>query len=162
MSLAAGVLLGVHIFGATIWVGGTFALGVLIRAFPPAAARTGQDEERIARLARTLSMVLWPALAVTVLTGAANLAELFPGGLTAWYGSPAGPYLLAKFSLVAVMVGSAGAHSFLVGPRIRRSRASGVPDAEIRRLQSLNGALGGLTAVTSAAVVVLAAIAGSL
>ena len=162
MSLGAGLLLGVHILGATIWVGGTFALGIVVRTFPPASARSVEEEERIARLARALSGILWPALAVTILTGVANLASLYPGGPTAWYASPAGPVLLVKFALVVAMTGFAAGHSFVVGPRIRRARRAGAPVPVLRQLQALNGALGGLTAVTSAAVVVLAAVAGNL
>lgn len=162
MSLVGGLLLGVHILGAAIWVGGTFALGILVRAFPSVGARSAEDDERIERLARALSRVLWPALAVTILTGLGNLTSLFPGGPTAWYGSPAGPVLLAKFVLVVAMTGFAAGHSFIVGPRIRNARRSGVPAAGLRKLQALNGALGGLTALTSATVIVLAAVAGNL
>ncbi len=161
MDLGAALVLGVHIVGAALWVGGTFFLAIVTAAFPGAAERSPQDEERLAAVARRAAWVLWPALLVTVLTGLVNFYVVYSPDLSGWFGTPSGPFLAAKLVAVAVMVGSAAAHSFGFGPRIRRRRAEGASPGELRRLRAINGALGAVTGVSSLLVLMLAAIVGS-
>jgi uncharacterized membrane protein len=160
MILWETIVLGIHILGACIWVGGTFALGVVVSVLartaspgdPRVAAQTGA-------VARALTWVMWPALGVTILTGLVNLTWYLPAG--DWVATPQGQWLLAKFFVVAVVLLTAGGHSFVIGPRIRRLRQGGATEDQLRGLRHLNGALAGVSAVASGLVIFLAVVVGS-
>ena len=103
MNFLQGLLLGVHILGATIWVGGSVVLGM-------ATMVLSRDREggagRIPELGRRVVPLLWTVLAAPVATGLDNLRWYVPPGTgwTSWVGPPEGPILLAKLILVSVMV----------------------------------------------------------
>ncbi|MCI4352769.1 MAG: CopD family protein [Thermoplasmata archaeon] len=160
MILWESVVLGVHILGACIWVGGTFALGVVAAALgrsgPPGDARVA---EQTVSVARALGWVMWPALGITIVTGGLNLSWWLPPG--DWMATPQGHWLMAKLVVVGLVLVTAGSHSFLVGPRIRRLRGTGATTAELRGLRRWSAALGAVSAVSSAAVVFLAVAVGS-
>jgi uncharacterized membrane protein len=160
MILWETIVLGIHVLGACIWVGGTLALGIVVavlgRSALPGDTRVA---EQTGAVARALSWVMWPALAVTILTGAVNLTWYLPAG--DWLVTPQGQWLLAKFFVVGVVLLTAGTHSFVVGPRIRRLREAGATEEQLRRLRRLNGALGAASAVSSALVIFLAVVVGS-
>ncbi|MEI6216789.1 MAG: hypothetical protein WCP64_05930 [Actinomycetes bacterium] len=59
-----------HIFGATIWVGGQFTLAALV----PILRRRDPELPRIA--ARAFNKIGWSAFALLILTGAWNLAKV--------------------------------------------------------------------------------------
>ncbi|HEY6239045.1 MAG TPA: DUF4149 domain-containing protein [Thermoplasmata archaeon] len=147
------VLLGVHLAGAAIWVGGSVALGVVATVLGRRDSPDSADD--LGRVARRLAWVMWPALLVTILTGLYNLTWAFPGGIDP--GSTAGRALMAKFTLIAVVLIAGGAHSFVLGPRLRRARASGRPPAEVAGLSRWSRNLGILTTVASLLVLFAAA-----
>lgn len=161
MSPVETLLLGVHIAAASIWVGGTILLGVVVGAFPSAAQRTEADERRLTALARSSAYVLWPALGLTLLTGAGNFEAVYGSDPAGWLATPSGPYLAAKFGVVAIMTATAAAHSFWAGPKVRRRRAEGAPMQELARWSRINGVLGAVTAVTGVVTLVLAAFVAS-
>lgn len=160
MILWETIVLGIHILGACIWVGGTFALGVVVavlgRSGPPGDARVA---DQTASVARSLGWVMWPALAVTIITGGLNLSWWLPPG--DWMATAQGQWLLAKFVTVGIVLVTAGSHSFLVGPRIRRLRGTGATSAQLRGLRRWSIVLGAASAVASAAVIFLAVVVGS-
>ncbi|MFZ0829775.1 MAG: CopD family protein [Thermoplasmata archaeon] len=160
MILWETIVLGVHVLGACIWVGGTFALGIVVAVLARSAAPGDpRVAEQTGAVARALSWVMWPALAVTIVTGGINLTWYLPAGN--WVATPQGQWLLAKIFVVGVVLLTAGSHSFVVGPRIRRLRSAGATEEQLRGLRRLNGALGAVSAVASAVVIFLAVVVGS-
>ncbi len=160
MNLLQGLLLGVHILGATIWVGGSVVLGM-------ATMVLSRDREggavRIPELGRRVVPLLWTALAATVATGLYNLTWYLPPGTgwTSWIGLSEGPILLAKLLLVSVMVTAAALHSFVLGPLLRSLRKRGGPPMRLRRLSRWNRFLALLATVAGIVVIFLAALLGS-
>ena len=78
-SAVDGIRLALHVLAASIWVGGQFTLAGLL----PTARGIGGDAPT--RLARALSVLLWPAFAVLVLTGFWNISTItFSSQSTAW------------------------------------------------------------------------------
>jgi putative copper export protein len=151
------IILGIHITGAAIWVGGVVALGTMTVALRGAPF----DDPRIrslaiGRLARPLARVMWPALVVTILTGLYNASWYLPSGASL-LSTPEGMLLVTKTALVGFVVVVGGLHTFLVGPRIRRRIEAGGPDASLARLRGWNAALGAATLVGSVGVLFLAA-----
>jgi len=151
------LVLGIHLTGAAIWVGGVVALGTMTVALRGAPF----DDPRIrslaiARLARPLARVMWPALIVTILTGLYNASWYLPSGAPL-LSTPGGMVLAAKAGLVALVVVVGGLHTFLVGPRIRRRIEAGEPDSALANLRGWNAALGAATLVGSVGILFLAA-----
>ena len=160
MMLWQTVVLGIHVLGACIWVGGTFALGIVAATL----SRSGLPgdpgvAEQTASVARALGWVMWPALGITILTGGVNLTWWLPPGN--WMATAQGQWLMVKFLAVGILLVTAGSHSFLLGPRIRRLRASGATGAQLRGPRRWSVALGAASAVASAAVIFLAVVVGS-
>ena len=62
------IRLALHVFAATIWVGGQLVMMGLV----PTERKLGGDTERI--LLRAFGRLAWPAFAVLLLTGVWNLA----------------------------------------------------------------------------------------
>lgn len=151
------LVLGIHITGAAIWVGGVVALGALTFGLRGAPF----DDPRIrslaiARLARPLARVMWPALIVTVLTGLYNASWYLPAG-SAPLATPQGMLLATKAGVVAFVIVVGGLHTFVVGPRIRRGIEAGTPDSTLGSLRGWNAALGAATLVGSVAILFVAA-----
>lgn len=155
------LLLTVHVLGAVIWVGGTISLGIVVwglrRSFP-------NDPETVyrtaSRIGRAFAWVMWPALAVTIGTGLANLSWYVPPSEN-WTGVPAADWLSLAMGLVVLMTATAGLHTFVVGPRIRTLRDRHAPPAETSRLQGLNHGLEAATLLTAVLVVALMVLLGS-
>jgi len=149
-------VLAVHLIGVSIWVGGSVALGVIVfalRSTDPADART--SALLTARVARGLAWVMWPALVATILTGLYNLTWFLPPG-TPLTATPAGPWFIAKFAMVAVVVATAGAHTFVVAPSLRRARERGVLESSLTAAKGWSVRLAVLSTIASVVVVVLA------
>lgn len=145
--------------GAALWTGGSVALGVFAAALHRAEREGARLRPLMRRVARSMALVMWPALAVTIATGAANLAVVVPdqGG---WVSGPVTPWLAAKLVTVAVVVGAAGLHTFLVGPRVRalEDAARAESAATLARLRRLNLGLGLVSTFASVLAIFLGAI----
>jgi putative copper export protein len=157
MESIALFLLGVHLVGAAIWVGGSVALGVVATVL--GRGRAGGATDDLVRVAQRLGWVMWTALLVAILTGLYNLTWAFPDGVDP--GSTPGQALMAKFALIGVVLVAGGAHSFVLGPRLRRARASGRPPEEVAGLVRWSRNLGILTTVASVLVLFAAAFLGA-
>ncbi len=74
-----GFRLILHIFAATIWVGGQFTVAGLL----PTIRTLGDDAPKL--VARAFARLLWPAYALLVVTGFWNIGALTVGqASTAW------------------------------------------------------------------------------
>jgi putative copper export protein len=81
-SLASGLdgfRLILHVFGATVWVGGQVTVAGLL----PTVRTFGEDAPK--KVARALARLLWPAYALLVITGFWNVATFnVKDASTAW------------------------------------------------------------------------------
>ncbi len=108
---ASTIRLFLHVFAATIWVGGQIVLAALV----PVARSAGIETTRA--IARRFQMVAWPAFAVLVATGAWNLVAVHVGDQSSAYLTT----LVVKLALVAVSGAGAFGHILVA----RRSPALG-------------------------------------
>lgn len=79
-----------------------------------------------------------------------------------WTGISGGGWLALGEGLVGLMALSAGLHTFVAGPRIRRLRAQRVPAAEWTRLRVGNRALQAVSLVTAILVIAVMVVLGSI
>lgn len=153
--------LAIHLLGAIVWVGGTISLGVVVQVLRRQLRDRPQEYRRLAtQIGRAFGWLMWPALLATLLTGWVNLAWYAPGGNLGLV-LRANPWIQASLVLSTVMVVFAASHTFLVGPRLRRSREEGRPEVELAALRGLNHALEGGTLVTALAIVGVMVVLGS-
>lgn len=97
---AETIRLFLHVFGATVWVGGQIVLAASV----PVVRRFGGIEAARA-VARRFQIVAWPAFALLVATGIWNLFAVRVGDQSGAYLTT----LLVKLLLVAVSgIGAAG------------------------------------------------------
>jgi putative copper export protein len=110
------IRLFLHVFAASIWVGGQIVLGALV----PKLRQVSPDATKAA--ARGFATVAWPAYAVVILTGFWNLAEIDVANTSTSYqitifvkivlavatGAAAAAHSLANSKLVMAVGGAVG------------------------------------------------------
>jgi putative copper export protein len=110
LSISGGdLVLWVHVIAACVWIGGQATVALLIPLL--------RGHGALARLAgQRYQTVAWPAYAVLVITGLANVSNT---GLqwSTLLASARGRTLAVKLGLVAVSGLAAGVHAFLQAPR---------------------------------------------
>ena len=102
---ATTIRLFLHVFAATVWVGGQLTLAGLL----PAVRPLGPQATRA--IARQFDRIAWPAFAVLVLTGIWNLVEVDVGDTSTEYQATLGLKLL----LVAATGAGAAVHRVASG-----------------------------------------------
>ena len=104
----ATVRLFLHVFGATLWVGGQVALAGVV----PVVRRFGGIDTARA-VARRFQLIAWPAFALLLVTGVWNLFAVKVGDQSGAYLTT----ILVKLILVAVSGLGAAGHIFFVRRR---------------------------------------------
>lgn len=123
-----GFLIGaLHALGAAVWVGGVALVARVVLAGP------GDDD--LVQATRTFSRVSLPAIALTCVTGIAQMVRLDGGEL---FSSGHGRAVLLKAITVAVMIAVALAVRQQVGMRLARAQELSAPMAD--RLRRAFGA----------------------
>jgi uncharacterized membrane protein len=134
----------VHIFAAMLWLG-----GMLFLIFVLVPALKGESQELRGRLVDVVGLrfrtVGWLCLLLLLLTGIANV-------LLRGY-SLKSTLLLAKLSLVGVILVLSFLHDFVIGPRATEAMAKGGEEAE--RLRRLSALIGRVNTLLALAVVML-------
>ncbi len=156
------VIRSLHLIAAAVWAGGLVFLGIAAGV----ARSTIPERERVEffrRLGRRFLVVALAAAALLALTGAEMAADRLAdwGALT---GTEWGRLILAKTILFATALALALAHSFALGPRIRRCREAllAAPDdasaaARLRRTSAISGLVQVVILAETVVILVLAA-----
>jgi uncharacterized membrane protein len=119
------VLSIVHLLAATVWVGGTVAL--VFAGVPAIRTLEGEPRARAMRaLGRKWRPWGWGSMGVLVLSGIWLADEHGALNRTALTDTDFGRVLLVKAILVAILIGGAALHDFVLGPKVARElRATG-------------------------------------
>jgi putative copper export protein len=133
----AQIVLWLHILAACVWIGGQITLGALVPVLRG-------NRTLVSAAARRYAQIAWPAFAVLILTGIANIrnAGIDGANLT---GTPTGRTLVLKLVFVLISGAAAALHSYVVGPR-----ASASPTRATRAANGILGALALLAALAAA------------
>ena len=129
-----GIILFVHVLGASIWVGGTISLGIVAAAMHSVLREDPALYSRaMSRVARSLGWTMWFALILTIGTGLYNLSWFLPQ--PDWTSILESPWLVTKILLVVFLVIASGIHSFVLGPILRKSSGGHRPASELSSLR---------------------------
>src|SRR5262245_61933201 len=132
----------VHVLAAMLWLGGMLFLGLVgapvLRGVDPPDVR----QQLFHHLGLRFRTIGWCAIAVLLLTGAANL--YFRGWLShrvlleaGFWTMPPGRALALKLVAVAAMLVASGVHDFLLGPRAGREPVGSPGALRLRRRAAL-------------------------
>lgn len=149
--LSWGFVVWVHVVAAITWVGGMVFVALVLapglRGAPPA-----QRSEVIRSVGLAARGLGWISILILLLTGGLNTIHLHPS-----WDSLAGQILLAKISVVGVLVGLTILHDFILAPKISEiRRAVGVENPTFRRLQWIVRGLARTNLILALCVVFLA------
>ena len=120
-----------HVLSASVWVGGTVAL---VFVGVPAIRRLEGEARAVAMraLGRRWRPIGWSAMAVAIVSGL-WLTDRHGGFHHAALDSDFDRTLILKSVLVALLVGGALLHDFVLGPRLQRDLRAGVATAPATR-----------------------------
>jgi uncharacterized membrane protein len=134
-----------HLLAATVWVGGSLAIPLVITPVIRATLPPEKRIEMIAAMGARFRPFGWTALIVLALTGARR-AQLALGA-DPWrvlHTTSYGQALRAKILLFLVLILIQAVHDFVLGPRLRRLARESSPDLARMRKITIGLAGGGL------------------
>lgn len=153
------ILTWVHLVAASIWVGGSIFLGIVLSPVLRQTVPSVQERLRLMVLVgRRFNMIAVPSLAILIATGIYNSHALLanPHLLLA---SSYGTYLVTKIALVVALIVVYVIHVRLIRGSVEETIMSGnVDKAELRRLRRAIIILGEITVVLSVAILLFAAL----
>jgi putative copper resistance protein D len=162
MSLIDSLLTWVHLLTASIWVGGSIFLGIVLA--PMLKSITGTLEERIAlmiKIGRRFNTIAMPALVILIITGIYN-SRVFLQEPSLLFGTNYGIILLFKIILVIATVITYIIHIRILNAETEKTLSTGY--AETIYVQSIRSKiiyLGRITVILSVVILLLAAILDS-
>jgi uncharacterized membrane protein len=107
-----------HITAAMVWLGGKIFTSLALNPVLRMKATPEQRLELLASLGKRFKYLSWGSLGVLIITGVINVSQRV-SGLEELLGSGFGVTLLAKVSIVAVMVALSAAHTIFLTPRLK-------------------------------------------
>lgn len=153
------ILTWIHLVAASIWVGGSIFLGVVLSPVLRKIVPTVQERLRLMILVgKRFNMVAIPSLAILIITGVYNSHPLLanPHLLLA---SSYGTYLVTKISLVVALIVVYVVHVRLIRGSVEEAIMSGtMGKVELRHLRRAIIILGEITVVLSVAILFFAAL----
>jgi putative copper export protein len=162
MAVADGLVTWVHLICASIWVGGSLFIGVVL--VPVLRSYTKSIEELVAlmvKIGRRFNKITVPAFAILVASGLFT-SRAFLGDMGALLDSTYGILLLTKIILVIVTIATYVVHVRLFNADMEKKISSGYGGSVY--LQSVRSKiihLGRITVILSIAILLLAALLDS-
>jgi copper resistance protein D len=162
MSLTDSLLTWVHLITASIWVGGSIFLGIVLA--PMLKSITGTLEERIAlmiKIGRRFNTIAMPSLVILIITGIYN-SRVFLQEPSLLFETNYGIILLFKIILVIATVITYIIHIRVLNSETEKTLSGGY--AETIYVQSIRSKiiyLGRIIVILSVAILLLAAILDS-
>ena len=159
MSLSDSLLIWVHLITASIWVGGSIFLGIVLA--PMLKSITGTLEERIAlmiKIGRRFNKIALPSFVILIITGIYN-SRVFLQEPILLFETNYGIILLFKIILVIATLITYIIHIRILNAETEKTLSGGY--AETIYVQSIRSKiiyLGRITVILSVAILLLAAI----
>jgi len=135
-----------HLLAATVWVGGSLAIPLVITPVIRAKLPPDQRIAMIAAMGARFRPYGWTALTILALTGIRRIMLAFAGSDVghALQTTSYGQALRAKILLFVVLVVIQAVHDFILGPRLKKLAMDKSPDLARMRKLTIGLAGGGL------------------
>lgn len=162
MAVADGLVTWVHLICASIWVGGSLFIGIVL--VPALKSYTKSLEELVGlmiKIGRRFNKITVPAFAILIATGLYN-SRSFLGDPGALLESSYGLLLLIKIILVIATIGTYVVHVRLLNANLEKKISSGFGGSVyIQSVRSKIIQLGRITVVLSIVILLLASLLDS-
>ena len=162
MAVADGLVTWVHLICASIWVGGSLFIGIVL--VPVLKSHTKSLEELVAlmvKIGRRFNSITMPAFAILIASGLFN-SRAFLGDPGALVESSYGILLLIKIVLVVATIVTYVVHVRLLNADMEKKIASGTGGSVyVQSVRSKIINLGRITVVLSIVILLLAALLDS-
>ena len=159
MAVADGLVTWVHLICASIWVGGSLFIGVVL--VPVLKSHTKSLEELVAlmvKIGRRFNKIAVPAFAILIASGIYN-SRTFIDAPDALIDSSYGIILLVKIFLVIAMAGTYAVHVRILNADMEKKILSGYGGSVyVQSVRSKIIHLGRITVVLSILILLLAAL----
>jgi putative copper resistance protein D len=159
MVLVDSLIIWLHLTCASIWVGGSIFLGIVLS--PMLKKITKTIEERVAlmiNIGRQFNKIAVPSFAILIITGIYNSRSFF-GNPSAFLGTEYGMILLIKIILVVATLSTYAIHVRILNTKTERKLAVGnVSIVYIQAIRSKIISLGRITVILSVLILFLASL----
>jgi copper resistance protein D len=159
MGIVDALIIWLHLICASIWVGGSIFLGIVLSPMLKSLAKT--VEERLAlmiKIGRKFNKIAMPCFGILMITGLYNSRAFF-GEPSALIGTKYGIILLLKIILVAATISTYAIHIRVINRETERKLAVGnAGTVYIQSIRSKIISLGRITIILSVIILLLAAL----
>ena len=158
-ALEQAIITWIHLVGASIWVGGSLTIGLVLS--PLLKTITDSVPERMQimiRVGRRFNKIAVPALIILIVTGVHN-SHILLGRPDLLIASSYGTFLIIKIILVIALIITYVIHVRVIRKDVEEKIMSNqIPEPELQKLRKKIIILGEVTVVLSVAILLFAAL----
>ena len=159
MAIEQAVVTWIHLISASIWVGGSIFLGVVLAPLLKKMSLSIEERlELMIKVGRRFNKIALPSLVILIGTGIYN-SHLVLQSTEILFSSSYGAFLITKIVLVIALIVTFAVHIRLFSKDIEQKiSARQIADTELKKLNKKGMILGETTVVISVAILFFAAL----
>ena len=159
MAIEQAITTWIHLISASIWVGGSIFLGVVLAPLLKKMSLSIEERlELMIKVGRRFNKIALPSLIILIGTGIYN-SHLVLQSPEILFSSSYGAFLITKIVLVIALIITFGVHIRLFSKDIEQKiSARQIADTELKKLNKKGMILGETTVVISVAILFFAAL----
>ena len=159
MAIEQAIVTWIHLISASIWVGGSIFLGVVLAPLLKKMSLSIEERlELMIKVGRRFNKIALPSLVILIGTGIYN-SHLVLQSTEILFSSSYGAFLITKIVLVIALIITFAVHIRLFSKDIEQKiSARQIADTELKKLNKKGMILGETTVVISVAILFFAAL----
>jgi len=159
MAIEQAITTWIHLISASIWVGGSIFLGVVLAPLLKKMSLSIEERlELMIKVGRRFNKIALPSLVILIGTGIYN-SHLVLQSTEILFSSSYGAFLITKIVLVIALIVTFAVHIRLFSKDIEQKiNARQIADTELKKLNKKGMILGETTVVISVAILFFAAL----
>ena len=159
MVMEQAIIIWIHLISASIWVGGSIFLGVVLAPLLKKMSLSIEERlELMIKVGRRFNKIALPSLVILIGTGIYN-SHLVLQSTEILFTSSYGAFLITKIVLVIALIVTFAVHIRLFSKDIEQKiSARQIADTELKKLNKKGMILGETTVVISVAILFFAAL----
>ena len=159
MAIEQAIVTWIHLISASIWVGGSIFLGVVLAPLLKKMSLSIEERlELMIKVGRRFNKIALPSLVILIGTGIYN-SHLVLQSPEILFSSSYGAFLITKIVLVIALIVTFAVHIRLFSKDIEQKiSARQIADMELKKLNKKGMILGETTVVISVAILLFAAL----